>query len=330
MSEKDQEQTEFEFDDLQEPEENPRKGGRVVEPEPEASADAEIEVVDDTPEEDRGRKPMKEAPKDVTDDELNKYDESVRKRIQHFTKGYHEERRAKEAALREREEALRAAEAILEENRKLKGTLNQNQQALVEQAKRAAAMELEQAKIQYKAAYESGDSDQVVAAQEALTAAKMKADRLANFKPPVQKEEDEVKLPVRTSEPVQTEPQQPTVDPQAADWQSRNKWFGQDHEMTSFALGVHSKLVESGVDPSSDEYYRRIDARMRQVFPDAFESEKPADATPQRTKSNVAPATRSTAPKKIVLTQTQVNIAKRLGVPLEQYAREVAKQMMRN
>ena len=302
-----------------------------VEFEVEGEEEPEIEVVDDTPEVDRNRKPMKEAPKDVTDEELGKYDESVRKRIQHFSKGFHEERRAKEAALREREEAIKAAEAILEENKRLKGTLNQNQTALVEQAKRSAAIELEQAKARYKAAYESGDADQVVAAQEELTTAKLKADRLANFKPPVQKEEDEVKLPVRASEPAKAEPEAPTVDPRAADWQSQNSWFGQDHEMTSFALGVHSKLVESGVDPSSDEYYKRIDARMRQVFPDAFESEKPADApTPQRTKSNVAPATRSTAPKKIVLTQTQVNIAKRLGVPLDQYAREVAKQMARN
>ena len=328
MSGKDQERTEFEFDDLQDIDENPRKGGRVVTPEDETDT-PKVEVVDDTPEEDRNRRPMKEAPKDVTDDELNKYDESVRKRIQHFTKGYHEERRAKEAALREREEALRAAEAILEENRKLKGSLNQNQQVLVEQAKRSAVMELEQAKARYKQAYESGDSDRVVAAQEEMTAAKMKADRLANFKPPVQKEEDEVKLPARASEAVQPEPQQPTVDPRAVDWQSKNSWFGQDHEMTSFALGVHSKLVESGIDPGSDEYYRHIDNRVRQVFPDAFESDKPADAPTQRQKSNVAPATRSTAPKKIVLTQTQVNIAKRLGVPLEQYAREVAKQMMR-
>ena len=292
----------------------------------ESQAEPEIEVVDDTPPEDRNRKPMQEPPKDVTEDELSKYDEGVRKRIQHFTKGYHEERRAKEAAMREKDEALRIAQSIIEENKKLKGSLSQNQQALVDQAKKAAAIELEQAKAKYKTAYESGDADALVDAQEGLTSAKLKAERLANFKPPVQKEENEVQLPVRTQESAQPEPAK--VDAKAVEWRQSNSWFGQDHEMTSFALGVHSKLVESGVDPESDEYYKRIDARMRQVFPDAFESEKPADApTSQRNKSNVAPATRSTAPKKIVLTQSQVNIAKRLGVPLDIYARKVAEMM---
>jgi hypothetical protein len=315
---------EFKFPHERE-EEAKAQAEEVVEFEVEGEEKPEIEVVDDTPEADRNRKPMQEPPKDVTDEELSKYDEGVRKRIQHFTKGYHEERRAKEAALREREEALKLAQNIIEENKRLKGSLTQNQAALIEQAKKASIIELAQAKVRYKQAYESGDSDQLVAAQEQLTEAKMKADRLANLKPPVQKEEDEVKLPVSKPEVAPAAPAQ--VDERAAQWQQRNSWFGQDHEMTSFALGVHSKLVESGIDPTSDEYYKRIDNRLRQVFPDQFESEKPADAPPQRSKSNVAPATRSTAPKKIVLTQSQVNIAKRLGVPLEAYAKQVAEQM---
>ena len=117
-------------------------------------------------------------------------------------------------------------------------------------------------------------------------------------------------------------------DYKAQQWQQKNPWFGKDEEMTSFALGLHTKLVNSGVDPRSDEYYERLNGRLRQVFPEQFESEKPVDATPTpRPKSNVAPATRSTAPKKVVLTQTQVNIAKRLGVPLELYARKVAEEM---
>lgn len=294
-----------------------------IEFEVEGEEKPEIEVVDDTPEADRNRKPMQEPPKDVSDDELSKYDESVKKRIQHFSKGYHEERRAKEAALREREEAVKLAQTIIEENKRLKGSLNTNQTALIEQAKRAAAVELDQARAKYKAAYEAGDADALTAAQEELTGAKLKTERLASFKPPVQNEESEVKLPVRNAEPAPA-PRQPAPDERATNWKSRNSWFGSDHEMTSFALGVHSKLVESGVDPTSDEYYERIDARMRQVFADKFESDKPADAPTQRTKSNVAPATRSTAPKKVVLTQSQVNIAKRLGVPLDAYARKVA------
>ena len=283
--------------------------------------DAEVEVVDDTPPEDRNRKPMTEPPKDFADDELAKYDEGVRKRIQHFTKGYHEERRAKEAALREKEEAIRAAQTIAEENKKLKGSLSQGQQALLEQAKRVVASEVETAKKKYKEAYESGDADALVAAQEELTTAKMKAERVNNFKPtPVQEE----KPVVQTEQNVVA----PAPDTRALEWQRENQWFGSDEEMTGFALALHNKLVKSGVDPTSDEYYERVNARMRQVFPDAFESEKQTNAQSSSRKSNVvAPATRSTAPKKIVLTKSQVEIAKRLGVPLELYARKVAEEM---
>jgi hypothetical protein len=312
------EKTEFEFPDEVE-KENPRKGGAVAEAEP------EVEIVDDTPEKDRGRKPMDEPPKDVTDDELSKYDESVRKRIQHFSKGYHEERRAKETALREREEAVRMAQQIVEENKKLKGSLHQGQSALLEQAKKVVANEMEQAKRRFKEAYESGDADALTAAQEEMTAVKMKADRVNNFRPaPVQVEQKQVQTAI-------PEPVRPKLDEKTQEWTEKNKWFGNDDEMTSFALGFHNKLAKSGITPSSPEYFERIDARMKQVFPDAFESgeaETSGDATSSSKRSNVvAPATRSTAPKKIVLTKTQVQLAKRLGLTNEQYARAVAAEM---
>jgi hypothetical protein len=311
------EKTEFEFPD--EAEENPRKGGKVVEPESDVP---EIEVVDDTPPEDRGRKPMTEPPKEVTDDELSKYDESVQKRIKHFTKGYHDERRAKEAAEREREEALRFAQSLAEENKKLKGSVNQNQTALLEQAKKVVANELAVAKRQYKEAYEAGDSDALVDAQEALTSAKMKADKVNNFRPtPLQEEETPVQI---TQRPQQAAP----VDEKLLAWQDQNQWFGSNKRMTAYALGLHEDLIGEGIPAGSEEYYRRINADMRERFADQFGADEPADAKPQRTKSNnVAPATRSTAPRKIVLTQTQVNLAKRLGVPLELYARKVAEEM---
>ena len=317
----DLEKTEFEFPDEAE-EKQSRAGSKVVTPE---SNDPEIEVVDDTPEQDRGRKPMEEPPKEMSDDELSKYDDGVRKRIQHFTKGYHEERRAKEAALREREEAVRMAQQVVEENKKLKGSLHQGQSALLEQAKKVVANEMEQAKRRFKEAYESGDADALTAAQEEMTAVKMKAERVNNFRPaPVQAEEKEVQIPVR-------EPVRPKLDQKTQEWTEKNTWFGNDDEMTSFALGFHNKLVKSGITPSSEEYYERIDARMKQVFPDAFESGRSngsGDATPPSKKSNVvAPATRSTAPKKIVLTKTQVELAKRLGLTNEQYARAVAAEM---
>ena len=312
------EKTEFEFPD--EVEENPRKGGAVVEPE---EPKDEIEVVDDTPEQDRNRKPMEEPPKDVTDEELAKYDESVQKRIKHFTKGYHEERRAKEAALREREEALKLAQSIVEENKKLKGSLSQGQNALLEQAKKNVEHEVAQARAKYKAAYESGDSDALVAAQEALTAAKMKAERVNNFKPaPLQASETEVQIAHQAN-------QAPKADPILAEWQERNTWFGPNKRMTAYALGVHEDLIAEGIPAGSKEYYKRIDAEMQERFSDVFGSEKTEDApTPPAKKTNVvAPATRSAAPRKVVLTKTQVEIAKRLGVPLELYARKVAEEM---
>jgi len=288
----------------------------------EIEGEPEIEVVDDTPPEDRGRKPMTEPPKEVTDDELSKYDESVQKRIKHFTKGYHDERRAKEAAEREKEEALRFAQSLAEENKKLKGSVNQNQTALIEQAKKVVANELETAKRQYKEAYEAGDSDALVDAQEALTAAKMKAEKVNNFRPAPLQEEKTVVQPT-----YQPQPAAP-VDDKLLAWQDQNQWFGSNKRMTAYALGLHEDLVGEGIPAGSDEYYKRINADMRERFADQFGADEPADAKPQRTKSNVvAPATRSTAPKKIVLTQTQVNLAKRLGVPLELYARKVAEEM---
>jgi len=311
------EKTEFEFPD--EKEDNPRKGGNVVEPE---SNKPEIEVIDDTPEEDRGRKPMEEPPKDVTDEELSKYDESVQKRIKHFTKGYHEERRAKESAEREKDEALRLAQAVLAENKKLKGSVNQNQTALLEQAKKVISGEVEAAKRMYREAYEAGDTDKLVEAQEALTHAKIRADKVNNFRPaPLQVEETPVQI---TQQPTKAAP----VDDKLLAWQDQNQWFGSNKRMTAYALGLHEELVSEGIPSGSDEYYRRINTDIRERFSDQFGADESVDAKPQRTKSNnVTPATRSTAPRKIVLTQTQVNLAKRLGVPLELYARKVAEEM---
>jgi len=311
------EKTEFEFPD--EKEENPRKGGNVVEPESNAS---EIEVVDDTPEEDRGRTPMTEPPREVTDEELSKYDEGVQKRIKHFTKGYHEERRAKESAEREKDEALRLAQAVLAENKKLKGSVNQNQTALLEQAKKVISGEVETAKRMYREAYEAGDTDKLVEAQEALTTAKIRADKVNNFRPaPLQVDETPVQI---TQQPTKAAP----VDDKLLAWQDENQWFGSNKRMTAYALGLHEELVSEGIPSGSDEYYKRINTDIRERFSDQFGADESVDAKPQRTKSNVvAPASRSTAPRKIVLTQTQVNLAKRLGVPLELYARKVAEEM---
>ena len=283
--------------------------------------EVDIEVVDDTPKADRNRKASK-PPEDITDEELEDYSDKVRKRIQHFSKGYHDERRAKEASQRERQEMESYAKSLVDENTKLKGSVEKNQTALLEQAKKNSAIEILSAKRSYKRAYEAGDADKLLDAQEKLTNAKIKSDKLENFKAePLQEEEVPVQIPQQQSQTV--------VDTKASDWAAENSWFGDDDEMTAYAMGVHSKLVKQGVDTESDEYYESINARMRNTFPEEFgEIEEEPEDKPSKRKSNVvAPATRSTAPKKVRLTQTQVAIAKKLGVPLELYAKKVAEEM---
>ena len=292
----------------------------------EAVGDIEVEVVDDTPPEDRDRKPSP-PPKDLTDDELENYSDKVKSRIKHFSKGYHDERRVKEAALRERNELETYAKQLLEENQQLKGTVDKNQNTMLEQAKQTVARELETAKRQYKEAYESGDADAIVEAQEAIATAKIRADKVSNFKPaPLQREETPVQVPQTPKESPK-----PQVDQRATEWAEENTWFGPNDEMTSFALGLHNKLVKEGIDPQSDTYYESIDSRMRQVFPEEFDfsEDTNTEATPPKKRASnvVAPATRSTAPKKVTLTRTQVSLAKRLGLPLDVYAKQVAKDM---
>jgi len=305
---------EFEFPD--EIEEREAKNKAKEEPN-----DEEIEVVAGEADPKLASAPP---PDEVTEEELNKYtDKRLKERLAHLGKGYHDAKREKDSALRDREEALRLAESVVEENKRLKGSLYQGQTALLEQAKKVVASEVEEAKRKYKNAYESGDPDALVAAQEELTSAKLKADKVNNFKPtPLQ----DTKFDVKPRE-IAREPQ---VDPRAQAWQAKNEWFGKDREMTGFALALHEKLVvEDGVDPTSDEYYRRLNGRIRQVFPEKFASDEPADAqsSQRQPKANVvAPATRSTAPKKIVLEPRQVQLAKRLGIPLELYAKKVAEQ----
>lgn len=290
----------------------------------------QLEVVDDTPKADRNRKPS-DPPEDVTEEELQDYSEKVRRRIQHFSKGYHDERRAKEAALRERQELEALTQKLMDENKRLQQNTSKSQTALLEQAKRSVAAELEAAKNKYRQAYEAGEAEAVLEAQEALTNARLKAERLANIKLPALQEK-EVPVETQQQQQVYNAPAVPEVqvDTKAQEWQQANPWFGTDDEMTSYALGLHSKLVKNGVNPQSDEYYETINSRMRRVFPENFEDtvleglEEEEAEKPKRSTNVVAPATRSTAPKKVTLTRTQVALAKRLGLTPKQYADQVA------
>jgi hypothetical protein len=289
------------------------------------AGELEIEIEDDTPPKDRGRK-ASEPPQDVTDEELENYSEKVKNRIKHFNKGYHDERRAKETALREREALETYAKNLIAENQKLKGTVDQSHNTLIQSARKQVEGELVMARRQYKEAYESGEAETILEAQTALNAAQIRIDKVNNLKPRVvERAETPLQLNSSSVQPQLNAPQpQNPRDEKAETWREDNSWFGPDDEMTAFALGLHNKLTKNGVNPQSDEYYEKINSRMRQVFPDQFDDGiEDEPASNQRKSSNVvAPATRSAAPKKIRLTQSQVAIAKRLGVSLADYAKQ--------
>jgi hypothetical protein len=276
-------------------------------------SDIDIEIEDDTPEEDRGREPLVNA-EEVSDDELSQYSTKVQKRINEVNRKYHDERRAKEAIARQSAEAVNYAKAVLEENNRLKETLTWGEKALIEQAQQKLVYDTVIAEAQYKRAYEDNDSEALVMAQRELYRVQTEADQLKNYRPAQQNLHS-------PQVPAYTEYQQPVEKPRdekAETWAAKNSWFGQDREMTNLAYAVHENLVGQGVDPTSDAYYGQIDKRMREVFPDKFKG-----AT--RNGTVVAPASRSTPSKKVTLSSTQVAIAKRLGVSLQDYARQVAK-----
>lgn len=281
--------------------------------------DIELEIVDDTPEEDRGRKPLDREVNDPTDEEVAEYSDKVQKRMKELTHARHDERRAKEAALREREEAIRVAQKLIEENKSLRQNVNTNQNMAVESMKAQAESSLVMARKKLKEAQENYDTDAIIAAQEELAEAKFNMERLKNYRPaPLQERKEEVYNQTTT-------PQAPPPDPKAMSWQQQNQWFGQDDEMTSLALAVHKKLVESGVDPRSDEYYERVDARMREVFPSYFGGTKKEQ--PSKRPANVVAAVSRAAngKTKVKLTKTQEALARKFNLTNEQYAKEVLK-----
>jgi hypothetical protein len=305
---------------------------KEAEPKKEAKVEAKVqdeldlEIEDDTPPEDRNRDPLpKEVVEEVENDDLTSYSDKVKTRLSQLRKMHHDERRAKEAADRERQEAIRFAQQLSEENKKLKSTLSSGEATYIQTLKESLENELSIAKRDYGEAYDSGDRDKIIEAQSKMNDTQLRLAQANNyvtqFKTPLQEPEKDVYIQ-------QNQQSIPKPDSRALDWQDKNEWFGQDEEMTSLALGLHEKLVRSGVNPTSDEYYRRIDSTMQKRFPEYFgdatlDEEKPAERT--KPSNVVAPATRSTAPKKVRLTKTQVALAKKFGLTPEQYARETLK-----
>jgi len=291
------------------------------------AGDVEIEVEDDTPPQDRGKQAS--PPEDVTDEELQTYGKKVQKRLKSLSKTYHDERRAKEAAEREREALEQYARQLVAENNALKSKTDESHNALIQSAKKQVEAELDMAKRQYRQAYESGEPDAVLEAQTLLNAAQIRMERVNALKPKEATERQTALQPKQNTVQSQqlASQQQPQRDLKAEAWRDENPWFGSDDEMTAFALGLHNKLTKEGTDPQSDEYYEKINSRMRQVFPDQFDDgidDEPEEISKPKPSNVVAPATRSTSPKKVKLKQSEIAIARKLGVPLEKYAQQVA------
>lgn len=285
----------------------------------------DLEIEDDTPPEDRGREPLpKEVVEELEKDELTDYSDRVKQRMAQLKKVWHDERRAKEAAAREREEALRYAQQIASENKRLKTTLSSGEESYIQTISGALQQQLEVAKQEYRAAYDAGDTDKIIDAQTRMNDAQLRLSQVQSYQPQfknaVQEQENDVYIAQNQ--------QAPRPDRKALAWQDKNSWFGKDEEMTSLALGLHEKLVRNGVDPTSDDYYRRIDSTMQKRFPEYFGDETlDEDNSSQRAKPStvVAPATRSTAPKKVRITSSAAAIAKKLGITPQQYAEEFLK-----
>ncbi len=288
--------------------------------------DIDLEIEDDTPVEDKGKEPLpKEKVEELENDTLEEYSERVKQRMAQLKKVWHDERRAKESADRERQEAIKYAQQISEENKRLKTTLTSGEETYIQTLKTSLEQQLDSAKRDYREAYNAGETDQIIEAQQKMNDAQFRLSQAQAYEP---RFKNTLQDP---QNPVYIQPnEQPSYKPddRALKWQEKNEWFGKDEEMTSLALGLHEKLVRSGINPTSDEYYRRIDSTMQKRFPENFgdatlDEEKPAERTKPSTV--VAPATRSTAPKKVRLTKTQVALAKKFGITPEQYARETLK-----
>ena len=292
----------------------------------------EIEIEDDIPPEDKEKTPL---PKNIVDeideDDLESYSQEAKQRLFQMKKLVNDERRAKEAALREHQEAIRVANLVINENKALKGRLNDGEKVYVSTAKENISRELSEAKREYREAYDSGDSERLVEAQERLTEVKMKAQDIERYKP----QYDENALQAQENE-VQIQHQQPApqrLDSKTQSWLDKNKWYGEDDDMTFLASGIHRRLEREGVPLGSDHYWNVINTEVRKRFPEKFSEEDTGTKDPvkiNKPSTVVAPATRSTSSKKIKLTQTQLALAKKFNLSPEQYAMELTKLESQN
>ena len=299
----------------------------------EDTLDIELEIEDDTPEKDKGKEPI---PKEMVDkfdaaDDEEELDEKAQAlRLKQYKKVYHDERRAKEAAFREQQEAIELAKRVMEENKRLRAQYSAGEKTYIETVQSQADLQVQVAQRAYKEALESGDPDRIVAAQTELNDAGYKVQKVKDFRPStLQAEENDVQIQ-------QVEQQRPKIDQKTQSWLDQNPWYGTKKAMSSYAVGIHEELLDEYGQTivGTDQYFKRIDRTMRDKFPEYFDTledkaepneevQKPAPKAKPSTV--VAPATRSTASKQVKLKTSQQAIAKKLGLTPEQYARELMK-----
>ena len=272
----------------------------------EASKEEKVEVQS----EDKPEQPSQE-------DELDSYSKGVQNRIKKLTEKYRQEERDKA-------EALRVSQELLDENKKLKERVQALDTGYLSEYGTRLESQTDAAKRLYKEAYEAGDSDKMLEAQQLISTIAVEQQRYNTAKA---RAEQQAKVPVQQPEK-QQQPgaaPQPTPDPRAQEWAEKNTWFGDDREMTSAAFAIHQQLVEEeGFDPKSDEYYTEVDSRIRKEFPHKFQAAKKSGGA--QVAAAAASASRSTAKsgrRSVKLSHSQVAIAKKLGVPLEEYAKYV-------
>ena len=252
---------------------------------------------------------LNNAPKD----ELDTISEGVQKRIDKLTYKMRE-------AERQRDEAVTYAQSMTSDNSSLRDKLKSSDSSLFKEYDNRIQSDLERAKIHLKDANEQGDGDAIATATEQLSRSAAESENLrrlsAQQKVRQQSTEQQVNVPAAPS------PQQPPQpDPKAQTWADKNEWFGSDQAMTYAAFGIHKELVEEGVDPSSDGYYSKVDTRMKEYFPNKFSEEQSAPV--QQVAASSRGATGKRTARKVKLTPSQVAIAKRLNVPLEEYAKHI-------
>lgn len=300
-----------------------------VSAEPEQDNDYELEIIDDTPEEDRNRRPLAADEDDPEqEEELESYSKRVQKRIDKITHKLNDERREKERLARENAEAVQMAQAFYNRMQELENTLNWGQNKLTEEATSRLDYQQKLAQDKYRKAFEAGDTDGVIEAQTELSNLAVERSKVGTWTPPAEEVRQPQTQSLQQANPAVYSQAEPVQQPQPRDykaeaWAARNPWFGKDAEMTAFAYGVHERLVKSGIDPTSDEYYEKVDARIREIFP----QNNPRNV---RKSPAVAPVGRTTASKPLQATRTEAALIKRLNIPADRYLAEKQKLEQRN